>query len=72
MGVINLEILKQLKFSIPPIKEQVEIIQYIEIRTKEIDDLVHLEQKKIDLLKEYKQSLISEVVFGKLKVTTDE
>jgi len=72
MGVINLEILKQLKFSIPPIKEQVEIIQYIEIRTKEIDDLVHLEQKKIDLLKEYRQSLISEVVTGKIKVTTDE
>jgi type I restriction enzyme S subunit len=72
MGVINLEILKQLKFSIPPIKEQVEIIQYIEIRTKEMDDLIHLEQKKIDLLKEYRQSLISEVVTGKIKVTTDE
>jgi type I restriction enzyme, S subunit len=31
-----------------------------------------LEEKRIELLKEYRQSLISEVVTGKLKVTTDE
>jgi type I restriction enzyme S subunit len=42
------------------------------LKTKEIDDLVQLEQMKIDLLKEYRQSLISEVVTGKIKVTTDE
>ena len=31
-----------------------------------------LEEKRIELLKEYRESLISEVVTGKLKVTTDE
>lgn len=31
-----------------------------------------IEEKRIELLKEYRQSLISEVVTGKLKVTTDE
>ena len=36
---------------------------------KEIDDIVQLEQKKIEILKEYRQSLISEVVTGKIKVT---
>jgi len=54
------------------IKEQNEIINYLVLKTKEIDDLVELEQNKIDLLKEYRQSLISEVVTGKIKVTTDE
>ena len=72
MGVINLEILKQLRFSIPPIKEQDKILEHLDSKTKEIDDLVNFEQKKIDLLKEYRQSLISEVVTGKIKVTTDE
>ena len=57
---------------IPPINEQLEIVKHIELKTKEIDDLVKLEQKKIDLLKQYRQSLISEVVTGKIKVTTDE
>jgi type I restriction enzyme S subunit len=54
---------------IPPLLEQQSIVEYIEIKTKEIDDMVQLEQKKIDLLKEYRQSLISEVVTGKIKVT---
>lgn len=55
-----------------PKDEQIRIVEYLDSKTKEIDDLVHLEQKKIDLLKEYRQSLISEVVTGKVKVTTDE
>ena len=57
---------------IPPINEQLEIVKHIELKTKEIDDLVKLEQKKINLLKEYRQSLILNVVTGKIKVTTDE
>ncbi|MHA8077848.1 restriction endonuclease subunit S [Aquirufa antheringensis] len=53
-------------------QEQQQIVEHLDSKTKEIDDLVQLEQKKIDLLKEYRQSLISEVVTGKIKVTTDE
>ena len=52
-----------------PLKEQLQIVEFLDFKTKEIDDLVSLEQKKIDLLKEYRQSLISEVVTGKIKVT---
>ena len=54
---------------LPPNQEQHQIVEYLDSKTKEIDDLVQLEQKKIDLLKEYRQSLISEVVTGKVKVT---
>ena len=57
---------------VPPIDEQHQIVQFLDSKTREIDELVQLEQKKIDLLKEYRQSLISEVVTGKIKVTTDE
>lgn len=56
-------------FPYPSKDEQIEIVQHLDSKTKEIDDLVQLEQKKIDLLKEYRQSLISEVVTGKVKVT---
>jgi type I restriction enzyme S subunit len=54
------------------LEEQVCIVDFLNSKTKEIDDMVQLEQKKIDLLKEYRQSLVSEVVTGKIKVTTDE
>jgi len=52
----------------PPIKEQQEIVEYLDKQTKEIDDLVSMEINKIELLKEYRQSLISEVITGKIKV----
>jgi len=69
---ITMENLKIVPIIIPPIKEQLQIVEHLNSKTKEIDELVDLEQKKIDLLKEYRQSLISEVVTGKIKVTTNE
>jgi type I restriction enzyme S subunit len=60
--------LKDIKFPIPPIKEQQEIVEYLDKQTKEIDDLISMEQNKIELLKEYRQSLISEVITGKIKI----
>lgn len=56
---------------LPPIQEQQQIVDYLDTRTKEIDDLVSMEQKKIDLLKEYRQSLISEVITGKINVQSN-
>jgi type I restriction enzyme S subunit len=65
---VSPEIIMNTEIVFPPIEEQIEIVEFINIRTKEIDDLVSMEQKKIDLLKEYRQSLISEVVTGKICV----
>jgi type I restriction enzyme S subunit len=58
------------KFPVPlmSLVEQQKIIEYLDKQTKEIDDLVSMEQNKIELLKEYRQSLISEVITGKIKV----
>lgn len=61
--------IKEIKTPIPSLKEQLQIVEHLDTKTKEIDDLVQIEKKKIDLLKEYRQSLISEVVTGKVKVT---
>jgi type I restriction enzyme S subunit len=57
---------------LPPISEQEQIVEYIETHTIEIDNLVSIEKRRIDTLKEYRQSLISEVVTGKIKVTKEE
>jgi type I restriction enzyme S subunit len=65
---IDLQGLKNLTILIPKFNEQLKIVEYLDSKTKEIDDLVSLEQRKIDTLKEYRQSLISEVVTGKIKV----
>jgi len=52
----------------PPQNEQKDIVLYLDKKTSEIDTQINLENKKIDLLKEYRQSLISEVVTGKIDV----
>ena len=57
---------------IPSIREQQQIVEYLDEQTQLIDKTISIEEKRIELLREYRQSLISEVVTGKLKVTTDE
>jgi type I restriction enzyme S subunit len=65
---LTIEGIRNFRITIPPIQEQQEIVEYLDKHTKEIDDLVSMEQNKIELLKEYRQSLISEVITGKIKV----
>ena len=55
-------------FPIPPSDERQEISNYIDEQTQLIDKTVSIEEKRIELLKEYRQSLICEVVTGKRKV----
>ena len=52
----------------PPLPEQHQIVEYLDKKTNEIDTTITLENKKIELLKEYRQTLISDVVTGKLDV----
>jgi len=61
--------MKYIKVPLPPLSEQEQIVSYLDEKTGEIDKTIELENKKIELLKEYRQSLISNVVTGKIKVT---
>jgi type I restriction enzyme, S subunit len=65
---LSLDELRNLLFPFPPISEQQQIVEYLDEQTQLIDKTISTEQKRIDLLKEYKQSLISEVVTGKKRV----
>lgn len=69
---LHLDKIRELKLIQPPVQEQEQIIEYLDEQTQLIDNTISIEEKRIELLKEYRQSLISEVVTGKLKVTTDE
>ena len=55
----------------PPFREQVQIANFLDHKTKQIDELISTEQRKIELLKEYRQSLISEAVTGKIDVRSE-
>ncbi len=64
------EKLESVIFLKPPIYEQKEIVEHLDEKTQKIDTLILLERKKIKLLKEYKKSLLSEVVTGKKRVVS--
>ena len=53
---------------VPPLEEQNEIVAYLDKRVKDIDELISLTQQQIEKLKEYHQSVISEVVTGRVAV----
>jgi type I restriction enzyme S subunit len=66
---IYLEGIKNQIVILPPLSEQEQIVSYLDEKTSQIDKTIDIEKKKIELLKEYRQSLISNVVTGKIKVT---
>ena len=53
---------------IPTDSEQQQIANFLDHKTEQIDELITIEHRKIELLKEYRQSLISEAVTGKIDV----
>ena len=55
----------------PSFSEQTEIANFLDRKTGQIDKLISVEQRKIELLKEYRRSLISEVVPGKIDVRSE-
>lgn len=65
---LSQENLGRIKIAIPPFLEQQAIVNYLDKRCSEIDELISIKQQKIEKLKEYKKSLIFECVTGKRKV----
>ena len=58
--------LKSIPFFEPPLSEQKAIAEYLDKKTAQINELVSAKQKQIELLKEYKQSVIANAVTGKM------
>lgn len=60
--------LKEISVPIPSIQEQEQIVAYLDEVTGKIDQAIAQKQEQITKLKEYKQSLINDVVTGKVRV----
>ena len=73
IGQVSISItnLKEIPISYPLLSEQTQIANFLDRKTKQIDELISTEQQKIELLKEYRQSLISEAVTGKIDVRNE-
>ena len=56
---------------LPSLPIQHKIANFLDHKTKQIDELISTEGQKIELLKEYRQSLISEAVTGKIDVRNE-
>jgi type I restriction enzyme S subunit len=64
------EKLKETVFPVPPNDEQERISKFISAKTTKIDQTITKIKKQTDLLQEYRTTLISEVVTGKIDVRT--
>ena len=65
---VGQESLGNVLIPIPPLLEQKQIAEYLDRKTKKIDGTIEKYNKSIELLKEYRTALISEVVTGKIDV----
>ena len=68
---INSSVLVEIKIVVPPIVEQKSIVKHIKSNISEFNRYIELEEKRKTLLLEYRQSLISSVVTGKVRVRDD-
>ena len=57
-----------LKFAYPPADEQREILEHIQEKSAEIDQAISRAQREIELMREYRTRLISDVVTGQVDV----
>lgn len=65
---LNQELLKKLPVLLPPIEEQLEIANFLDIRCAHLELLIKQTISVIEELKAYRQSLIYEAVTGKIDV----
>ncbi|MBW2608896.1 MAG: restriction endonuclease subunit S [Deltaproteobacteria bacterium] len=71
-GNFSGEQILSIKIPLPSIKEQNQIVQYIEKETTRINCIISKSEKEIELLQEYRTALISEVVTGKIDVREEK
>ncbi len=68
MPIINQEKTKSLLVPVPPMTEQIDIVQNIDAKSLIIDHAITRAEREIELMREYRTRLISDVVTGKVDV----
>jgi type I restriction enzyme S subunit len=67
-GNLNVKNVENYRIALPTIKEQDDIIKFLNDISKKIDETIKQSQESITKLKSYRQSIISEAVTGKIDV----
>lgn len=65
---ISQDVVRNMKYVIPPMEEQLEIVKLLDEKCSQIDRLITIKLEKIEKLEQYKRSLIYEYVTGKKEV----
>ena len=65
---ISQDVVRNMKYVIPPMEEQLEIVKLLDEKCSQIDRLITIKQEKIEKLEQYKRSQIYEYVTGKKAV----
>ncbi|EMO1679241.1 restriction endonuclease subunit S [Campylobacter upsaliensis] len=60
--------LRDLKIPLPPLHEQKEIAKFLDSKVAQIDSVIEKTKRQIELVKEYKNTLINEAVCGRIKL----
>ena len=60
--------IKSAFFPVPPLSEQVAIVEYLDKATADIDAAIDRAHREIELMREYRERLIADVVTGRLDV----
>ena len=68
---LNTETVGQIMIPFPSLKLQNQIVEQLELKIELIDKLIEKSFSKLNLLREYRESLISSVVTGKILITED-
>ncbi|EKN4108372.1 restriction endonuclease subunit S [Campylobacter jejuni] len=64
----NWEFIGNLKIPLPPLKEQEQIANFLDSEISKIDKIIEKTEKQIELIKEYKTTLINQAVCGRINL----
>ena len=65
---ITKSILKEIQCLLPPLQEQKEIAEFLDSKVAQIDSVIEKTKRQIELVKEYKNTLINEAVCGRINL----
>ncbi|MBS4275319.1 type I restriction/modification system, specificity subunit [Campylobacter vulpis] len=63
--------LRDLKIPLPPLQEQKEIAEFLDSKVAQINSVIEKTKKQIELIKEYKNTLINEAICGRVACSRD-
>jgi type I restriction enzyme, S subunit len=65
---IYLDEVKRMMVTVPPMQEQIEIVDYLELKSLQMNNLIEKAENAIELMREWRTALISAAVTGKIDV----